>query len=290
MMASTTNGMRERRVRCLSPTGFHDMVYFEWGDPGNPRVLVCAHGLTRCGRDFDDLARAMADSYRVVCPEVVGRGRSDWLRDKTLYGVPQYASDMTALLARLDAETVHWVGTSMGGLIGMAMAALEKTPVSRLVLNDVGPVLSAGSVARIGEYLGQAPHFDSYERIEAYVRAVSAPFGPHSDAQWRHLTEHVVRQSADGSWEFRYDPGIAVPFRRDTESGRDIEVWFLYDAIRCPTLVIRGADSDLLTHETLERMHERGPHAKVVEIAGVGHAPTLMDPGQIAVVRDFLLG
>ena len=289
-MAATSNEMRERRVRCLSPTGFHDMVYFEWGDPRNSKVLFCVHGLTRCGRDFDDLARAMMDTYRVVCPEVVGRGRSDWLRDKTLYGVQQYASDMTTLLARVDADTVHWVGTSMGGLIGMAMAAQEKTPVSRLVLNDVGPVFSAASVARIGGYLGQAPHFASYAQIEAFVRLVSAPFGKLSDAQWRHLTEHVVRQAADGSWEFRYDPGIAVPFRRDTESGRDIEVWFLYDAVRCPTLVMRGAESDLLTHETLERMHERGPHAKVVEIPGVGHAPTLMDPEQIAIVREFLLG
>lgn len=284
------NGMRERKVQCLSPTGFHDMVYFEWGDPANPRVLVCVHGLTRCGRDFDALAQAMRGEYRVVCPEVVGRGRSGWLKDKSNYGVAQYAADMTTLLARIDAETVHWVGTSMGGLIGMAMAAQENTPLSRLVLNDVGPILSAASISRIGEYLGAAPRFASLGEIEAFVRWVSAPFGQHTDTQWRHLTEHVVRQAADGMWEFRYDPGIAEPFRRETATGKDIELWFLYDAIRCPTLVLRGAASDLLTHDTLERMHERGPHARVVEIQGVGHAPTLMSAEQIGIVRDFLLG
>ena len=281
--------MRSRTVQCLSPAGLHRMAYTEWGDPANPRVLVCVHGLTRCGRDFDFLAGMLSDEYRVICPDVVGRGQSDWLRNKALYGVPQYAADMVTLLARLDAEEVHWLGTSMGGLIGMALAAQENTPVKRLVLNDVGPVLTAVSLKRIGEYLGQAPRFDSIEQAEAFVRLVSAPFGRLTDAQWRHLTTHVVRTAADGRIEFRYDPGIAQPFAQDAGGGQDVDLWPLYDAIRCPTLVLRGADSDLLLAKTAAQMASRGPHARTVEIAGVGHAPMLLDESQVGIVRNFLL-
>jgi pimeloyl-ACP methyl ester carboxylesterase len=266
------------------------MAYVEWGAADNRRVLVCVHGLTRCGRDFDFLARAMADRYRVVCPDVVGRGHSAWLRDKRHYTVPQYCADMVTLLARLDAETVHWVGTSMGGLIGMALAAQEGSPISRLVLNDVGPVVTAASVARIGEFVGKAPNFPSIEKAEAYVRFVSAPFGNLTDAQWRHLTVHTLRQLADGSYAMAYDPGIAEPFRQEMATGKDIELWPVYDAVRCPTLLTRGASSDLLTAATARAMGERGPRARLVEFSGVGHAPTLMAEEQIGAVRDFLLG
>ncbi len=282
--------MRQKTVQCLSPTGLHDMAYVEWGDPANRKVLVCVHGLTRCGRDFDFLAQALADEYRVVCPDVVGRGRSAWLRDKTHYGIPQYCADMVTLLARVDADKVHWVGTSMGGLIGMALAAQQDTPISRLVLNDVGPVITAASIARIGEYVGKAPRFASVEQAEAFLRVVSAPFGALSDREWRHLTVHALRQSADGPWEMAYDPGIAEPFRAAMGEGKDIELWPLYEAIRCPTLLVRGAESDLLTVETARQMAGRGPRASVVEIPGVGHAPVLMQPDQISIVRDFLVG
>jgi pimeloyl-ACP methyl ester carboxylesterase len=282
--------MRQRRVQCLSPTGFHDMAYVEWGDPDNPRVLVCVHGLTRNGRDFDFLADALADRYRVVCPDVVGRGRSDWLKNPALYGLPQYAADMTTLLARLDAETVHWLGTSMGGLIGMLLAAQNKSPIARLVLNDVGPVLTAAAIARIGDYVGKAPRFDSFAAAERYIREVSAPFGVLDDAQWRHLTEHSVKPAAAGGLELRYDPAIAEPFRAAMGSGKDVEVWALYDPIRCPTLVLRGASSDLLSRETADAMAGRGPRPRIVEIPGVGHAPMLLNEAQIAPVRDFLAG
>lgn len=283
------NDMRQRIIQCLSPVGFHDMAYVEWGDADNTKVLVCVHGLTRCGRDFDRLAQAMAEEYRVICPDVVGRGRSGWLRDKKLYGLPQYCADMVTLLARADAAIVHWLGTSMGGLIGMALAGLEKTPISRLVLNDVGPVVTGASIARIGEFLGQAPHFPSIEVAEAYVRTVSAPFGALTDEQWRHLTVHTMRELPEGGFEMAYDPGIVETFRGEMGEGKDIELWPIYDAIRCPTLVLRGAQSDLLTTETARGMTERGPGARVVEIPGVGHAPMLMDAAQIAAVRDFLL-
>lgn len=282
--------MREQTVQCLSPAGFHDMAYVEWGDPDNPCVLVCAHGLTRCGRDFDFVAQALADVYRVVCPDVVGRGRSDWLRDKRHYTIPQYCTDMVSLLARLDARTVHWLGTSMGGLIGMALAAQEGTPIKRLVLNDVGPLVTAVSIARIGEFVGKAPKFASLDEAEAYVRFVSAPFGTHTDAQWRHLTVHVVRELPGGGYAMAYDPGIAEPFRQDMGGGKDVELWPIYDTIKCPTLLVRGAKSDLLMAATAREMTERGPRARLVEIPEVGHAPTLMGGEQIAVVRDFLLG
>ena len=280
--------LRRRSVQCASPRGLHRMAYVEWGDPRNRNVLVCVHGLTRCARDFDDFARAMCDQYRVVCPDVAGRGDSDRLPDPMLYGAPQYVGDMVALIARLDVEAVHWVGTSMCGLIGMALAAQAGTPVRKLVLNDAGPVISKASLERIATYVGLAPAFPSIEKAEEYVRAVSAPFGPHSDAQWRHLTEVWVRKSDDGSYRAHYDPRIAEPFRAALPE-KDLELWAHYDAVRCPTLVLRGERSDLLGGETCAQMASRGPRAKIVEIPGIGHAPTLMVADQIAIVREFLL-
>ncbi len=280
---------RRKSVRCASASGLHRMSYVEWGEPGNPRVLVCVHGLTRCARDFDFLAAEMAKTHRVVCPDVAGRGESQWLRNPMEYAVPTYVADMVTLIARLDVESVQWVGTSLGGLIGMALAAFPDGLVSRLVLNDSGPLVSAASLDRIGAYVGKAPAFPDIETAEYYVRTVSAPFGPHSDAEWRFLTEHVVRRNPDGSLRMHYDPAIAVPFNAE-QPHKDIELWKVYDAIRCPTLLLRGESSDLLTGETARAMSERGPRARLVEIPGVGHAPTLIHRDQIAIVRDFLLG
>ncbi len=284
--------MRQSYVQCLSPAGFHRMAYAAWGDPANPRVLVCAHGLTRTGRDFDFLAQALAGDYRVVCPDVVGRGQSDWLRDPQYYAIPQYAQDMVALLARLDVESVDWLGTSMGGMIGMALAAQPGSPIRRLILNDVGPVIAAGALQRIGEYLATPPDFASPAEAEAYIRVIAEPFGKLSDAQWRHLTTHVIKSAPEGRFQLRYDPGIAAPYATlvQAQPGKDIELWPFYDAICCPTLVIRGEHSDLLSRETVATMAARGPHAQSVEIPDVGHAPMFMEDGQIAVVRDFLRG
>ena len=203
---------RRHKVQCSSPSGLHRMAYLEWGRRDNPRVLVCVHGLTRCARDFDFLARELAAHYRVVCPDVPGRGDSDWLKNPMEYQLPVYVSDMVTLIARLDVETVHWVGTSLGGLIGMTLAALPDSPVTKLVLNDVGPVLAAPALARIGAYVGKWPPLPTIEAAEAYVRNVHAPFGPHSDAEWRFLTENVVRKNPDGSLRMHYDPALAVPF------------------------------------------------------------------------------
>jgi len=276
-------------VQCLSPRGLHRIAYLEWGDAANANVLVCVHGLTRCARDFDNFARAMADRYRVVCPDVAGRGQSDWLADPMAYAIPQYVSDMVTLIARLDVEKVDWVGTSMGGLIGLALAAQANTPVGKLVLNDAGPVVTRVSLERIATYVGIAPQFPTIEAADKYIRAVSATFGPHTDAEWRFLTEVVVRKQPDGSYRMHYDPKLAEPFKHQMPE-KDLELWPLYDAVRSPMLVVRGALSDLLTRETCEAMKNRGPKAKIVEIEGVGHAPTLMHDDQVSVVRSFLLG
>ena len=278
---------REHALTCLSPAGLHRVAYVEWGDADNPRVLLCAHGLARVGRDFDDLARRLCDRYRVVCPDIVGRGRSAWLADPAHYQVPQYVSDMVALIARLDVESVHWVGTSMGGLIGMALASLPGSPVSALVLNDVGPVIKGAAVARIAEYLGQAPVFPDFAAAEAYVRAVSAPFRLGSDAQWHRLTETSLRE-VEGGFTLHYDPAIAIALAQGAPAG-DIDIWPVYDAIACPTLAVRGAESDLLDRPTHAAMATRGPRARLAEIPGVGHAPMFTDASQIDVVREFLL-
>lgn len=279
-------------VQCLDARGLHRMTYWEWGDPANPRVLVCAHGLSRQGRDFDTLARAMCAEYRVVCPDVVGRGRSDWLRDPAGYQIPAYVADMVTLLARLNAATLHWFGTSMGGLIGLGLAALPQSPVERLVLNDVGPTIEPVALQRIGTYLGEPAHWTSVEQAADALWAISQSFGPHTREQWIALTRPQLVRDGDG-YKPHYDPGIAVPFRAITpEAAKAGEalLWASYDAIRCPTLVLRGAESDLLTHATAQAMTQRGPKAQLHEFAGVGHAPTLVAPDQVAVVRDFLLG
>jgi pimeloyl-ACP methyl ester carboxylesterase len=282
-------GPRRRSVACLSPKGLHRISYLEWGDPRNRDALICVHGLTRTGRDFDDLARALCGRWRVVCPDIAGRGESDRLADPMLYAIPQYVSDMVTLVARLDVEAVSWLGTSMGGLIGMALAAQASTPVKKLVLNDAGPVISRSSLERIGAYVGTSPVFPSIEKAEEYVRAVSAPFGPHTDAQWRFLTETWVRRNDDGTYCAQYDPRIAQVFKATLPKEENLEFWPVYEAVRCPTLVIRGERSDLLSRGTTAEMARRGPKARVAEIAGVGHAPTLMHPDQIAIVRAFLL-
>lgn len=279
---------RRGKVLCANSTGLHYMHYLEWGNPDNPRILVCVHGLTRNAHDFDRLAGALAESYRVICPDIVGRGHSDWLPDPSGYGFPQYVADIMVLLARLDATELDWLGTSMGGLIGMFIASRQNSPIRRLILNDVGPVITIESLRRIGEYVGKAPRFASIEEAVHYIRLVSAPFGQLDDKQWRDLTVSSVRQDRDGQWTMVYDPALAEPFRQACLLGQDINLWPVYDAISCPTLALRGADSDLLTVATHQEMGERGPHAQRIEIPGVGHAPMFLEDAQISVVRGYL--
>ncbi len=267
------------------------MGYTEWGAAENPRVVICVHGLTRLGRDFDRLARALKAEYRVVCPDIVGRGRSDFLRDPMHYGVPQYVADMVTLIARLDVEHADWVGTSMGGLIGIALAGQNDSPIRRLVLNDVGPRLDSAAIARIGEYVGVPMSFASVDQAVDYISMIAAPFGLTQRKDWRELVEPGLKREAE-RWSLHYDTRIAAPFKATTPertAADEAALWALYDNIRCPTLVIRGEKSDLLTRATLDDMARRGPKAKTIEIDGIGHAPTLMLANEIAVVRDFLL-
>ncbi|HXX84160.1 MAG TPA: alpha/beta hydrolase [Casimicrobiaceae bacterium] len=280
------NSPREYAFLSLSAHGFHRVVYREWGDTGNPRVLVCVHGLTRNGRDFDALAAALADRFRVLCPDMPGRGDSEWLRDPNDYAFPTYLTALTAMLAHAHAEKVAWVGTSMGGLLGMTIAAQPQTPIVRLVMNDIGPAIEPAALARIATYVGLAPVFDSFAALEAHIREVSAPFGRLTDAQWETLARTSARQLPDGRWRLKYDPGIAVPFRG--ASSQPADLWPLWDAIRCPTLLLRGAQSDLLSAATAAAMRTRGPRPEMIEFADVGHAPMLLTPQQIAPVADFL--
>ena len=279
--------MESRSLAALGTGGFHRIAYAEWGAPDNPRVLVCVHGLTRNSRDFDEIARALSRHYRVVCPDVVGRGSSDRLADKTQYSYPQYCADMAALIARLGVAEVDWLGTSMGGLIGMLLAARANTPIRRLVLNDVGPFIPMAALARLGTYVGKDPRFADMREAEVYFRHVMAPFGALTDAQWRYVAAHGIEPDGEGRWRLRYDPAIGEPFRAGVF--QDVDLWAIWDAIRCPTFVIRGAESDLLLAATAEEMMRRGPRATVREIPGAGHAPALMNEAEIAMVGTWLL-
>ncbi len=278
--------MEQRRVLCLGLGGFHRMAYTEWGDPANPRVLVCVHGLTRNGRDFDALARALSERYRVVCPDVVGRGESDRLADPSHYAYPQYCADMNALIARLGAERVDWLGTSMGGIIGMMMAARPQSPVARLILNDIGPRVAKAGLARLATYVGKDPRFAYRTEAEAYFRRVMATFGPLTDAQWAHIVDHGVEAAEGGGYRLRYDPAIGEAFK--AVPAFDIELWPFWDPIQCPVLAIRGAESDLFLEGTAREMAARGPRAHVATLSGVGHAPALMADEQIALIREWL--
>jgi pimeloyl-ACP methyl ester carboxylesterase len=287
-----TDQPRLDHVLCLDNRGLHRMAYWEWGDPSNPRVLVCVHGLTRQGRDFDTLARSLADHYRVVCPDVVGRGRSGRLADPMAYGIPQYVADMVTLLARLNAPEVDWVGTSMGGLIGLGLAAQEGAPLRRLVLNDVGPTIEPASLQRIGTYLGQSVRWKTLDEAADAMWAISQGFGPHTREQWLALSAPQLATDDEGLFLPRYDPAIALPFKAATpeiaKAGEAL-LWAAYDKLRLPTLVLRGAQSDLLSPATAQAMTLRGPRARCIEFDGVGHAPTLVQPEQTHAVREFLL-
>src|SRR5579859_2329875 len=266
--------MYERHLSCLSLHGFHRLNYYEWGRPDNPRVLICVHGLTRNGRDFDELAQALSAEYRVLCPDIPGRGKSEWLEHKEDYSYPVYCAAMAALIARSGADTVDWVGTSMGGLIGMLLAAQANSPIRKLVMNDVGPFVPKASLERLATYVGKAVSYESFEALEQYIRTVSASFGPLTDAQWRHLTQTTALRKDDGRWGTNYDPAIGLPFKGEIA---DVVLWPFWDQVRAPTLLLRGKDSDLLLPETAREMTSRGPKAQLVEFPGIGHAPMLME-------------
>jgi pimeloyl-ACP methyl ester carboxylesterase len=278
--------------------GSHRVAYWDWGNPTHPHVVVCLHGVSRQGRDFDTLARALVgpdgQRCRVVSVDVAGRGESDWLKDPQMYQLSTYGADMMALLASLRAsgtvKTIDWVGTSMGGLIGIAVAAQPTAQLRKLVLNDVGPIVQWDALQRIGSYLGNDPRFASEAEAVEYLRVLSLSFGPHTPAQWLALSRPMLRQEG-AQFKLHYDPAIAVTVKAATpESAAKGEalLWSLYDQIACDTLLVRGAESDLISPETARAMQQRGPKARMVEFAGVGHAPTLVAQDQIDTVTNFI--
>ncbi|KAF0145340.1 MAG: putative carboxylesterase [Rhodospirillaceae bacterium] len=278
-------GMRERSFLGLGPAGFHKVAYTQWGDGHNKRVLVCVHGLTRNGRDFDDVASALSDRWQVLCPDMIGRGRSDWLTDAAMYNYAQYLNDCVTLIARSGATEVDWVGTSMGGLIGMTLAAQRNTPICRLVLNDVGPFAPRVALERIRSYASKSPVFPDLAAAEMYLRKTSAAFfGPLTDGQWQQMARHMTRPHPDGGYGLNYDLGVTAALQ--TEVLADMDLWTVWEAVRCPVLVLRGQTSDVLTVETAKQMKTRG--AEVVEIPDCGHAPALMNDHQINLIRHFL--
>jgi len=280
------------------------MAYAAWGDPRAEQVVLCVHGLTRQGRDFDVLAQGLLAQakgpLRVICPDVVGRGRSDWLKNADGYQIPQYASDMASLLAQLHVQapvrTLDWVGTSMGGLIGMVVAGQSEfpkpCPVRRLVLNDVGPAVSWASIQRMQSYVGQTGRFSTLEEAADSMWQISQGFGPHTPQQWLALSAPMVKTQSDGSLTLHYDPAIGEPIRAMTqEASQNAEavLWQIFDQITAQILLLRGLDSDLLSAETAQAMQFRGPQVELVEWPGVGHAPTLVQSNQVDTVTKFLL-
>jgi pimeloyl-ACP methyl ester carboxylesterase len=292
-------------VSCADAHGGHRMACWQWGDAAAAHVVICVHGLSRQGRDFDVLAQALVarsdHPLRIVCPDVVGRGRSDWLSDPMGYQIPTYVGDMLAMLAQLQRQapirTLDWVGTSMGGLIGMGICGTPKlplpVPVRKLVLNDVGPAIQWEALRRIGTYLGMTGRFESVQQAADAMWAISSSFGPHSPEQWFALSQAMIKPLPEGGFTLHYDPAIAVPFRTVTQESAaqgEAALWQLYDQIGARTLLMRGANSDLLARDTALAMTRRGPKARLIEFEGVGHAPTLVADDQIDAVAAFLLG
>ncbi|HEX6144596.1 MAG TPA: alpha/beta hydrolase [Geminicoccaceae bacterium] len=280
--------MEIRRIEVEGPDeASYGMAYAEWGPRDAARTLICVHGLTRTGRDFDHLARVLAPAMRVLCPDIVGRGLSDPLRDAGHYVLPTYVAHMMQFLERLGLQDVDWLGTSMGGLIGMGVAAHgAASPIRRLILNDVGPFIPKASLQRINSYIGQNYRFDRLDLLEQHLRTTHAGFGPLGDAEWRHLAEHSAARREDGRFGLNYDQRIGSP--SGPGEAADIDLWPVYEAITCPVLLLRGRDSDLLTAEVADEMTRRGPGAELVEIDATGHAPMLMAADEIEVVRAWL--
>lgn len=275
----------------LTTHGFHKLAYVEWGHKAGGVPIICVHGVSRQSRDFDALAAQLAKlGRRVVCPDLPGRGRSDWLAEADDYALPQYCADMNNVIARLGVEEVDWVGTSLGGLIGIILSGMPGSRIRRLVINDIGPYVSSTGLTRIGDYLRQMPQsFPSMVEAEAYYRRILAPYGNLSDEQWRHIAEHSVGWDEPRKAYINLcDPGVQRGFRGAWFSS--LNIWKYWDEISVPTLVLHGAKSDLLTRELCEEMVKRNSNATVHRFEECGHVPPLFEPHQIKVVTDFLSG
>jgi pimeloyl-ACP methyl ester carboxylesterase len=279
-------------VAALGPHGFTRIAYVDWGPADAAQVVLCVHGLTRNSRDFDFLARRLARrGLRVIAPDLPGRGRSEWVATATDYATPLYLAAMAAVIARSGATAVDWIGTSLGGQVGMEMAALAGAPIRRLVLNDFGARVAGVALQRIASYLRMKRRFASIEELEAHLRSIHEPFGKLTDAQWRHLAEHSAVKTDDGDYRQHYDPAIGRAFSWPMMV--DIALWNVWEQVSCPVMILRGEDSDLLHASTVREMQKRGIAGKnglvrSIEVRDVGHAPALMSDHQIALIEEFL--
>lgn len=275
---------RSQHITLSTSEGSFRLHYLEWGDPKAP-VVCCAHGLTRNARDFDFLAKALCQEYRVISIDYPGRGQSDWRQDPLDYAIPLYAELSLALITHLEIRNLDWIGTSMGGIIGMVLATNPQAGIGRLVLNDVGAVIPLPALQRISRYLAIRQDFDSLNEFEQHLRVIHAPFGPISDPQWQHMAQHGHRLNDAGKYEHHYDPEIVQVFAMTSE---DIDLWSFWEALHQPTLLIRGAESDLLSEDTADEMALRRPGTKVYTVADAGHAPSLMAADQIESIKEWL--
>lgn len=269
----------------LSPEGFHRNYYRQWGDADNDNVIVCVHGLTRISRDFDTLAKELAQDYRVICPDIVGRGFSDWLGNRQNYNFPQYCSDMNALIGHLRVEKVHWLGTSMGGIIGLIISAMENTPIQSLILNDVGPEIKRSELQRLGRYIGRAPLFYSEEELFNYYKETYQAFGYLTDKQWQQMAIYCSFKEED-HYRLHYDPKLGDAFR-SSYSFFNFDLWKYWEDINCPTMLVRGELSSFFPRELMESMLEKENTNHFIEVPNVGHTPTLTTEQEIKAIKDF---
>jgi len=269
----------------------HKIAFYEWGNPTNPKKLVCVHGLSRNGRDFDYVATELMQDYHVLSIDMPGRGKSEWLPDKTHYSYAQYLSDLILWLVRMNISRCDWLGTSMGGILGLMMATVAPDRIGKLVLNDIGNTVSATGLRRIIDYVGKIPSFPNRVAASEYVKTVFAPFGLNQEEHWQHMLSHSLRDNPDGTVSLSYDPAILESFRAETNDFRDIKDIDLkpfWQNLAVPVLILRGMESDLLSHDTAESMKRDKPNVELVEFPGVGHAPALMDLEQIRILAEWL--
>lgn len=279
--------MRKQSVKWLDESGFHSLAYYEWGDPNNSNVIICAHGLTRNGRDFDYLAQRLEKDYRVICPDFPGRGESDWLTIKNNYDYSYYLQAFSILIARLNCQQLTWLGTSMGGMAGMLMAATPNNPINRLILNDIGPEIPAQAISTIAKYVGKQTEFSSIKALKEYLKVIHSGFGELTEAEWQHLADHSYHTLKNGHLALAYDPEIIRSFKAQADKGVDISLWSIWHAISCPILVIRGLESPLLSSATADKMRQHS-ETTLIELPNTGHAPALMASEQIELIYNWL--
>jgi pimeloyl-ACP methyl ester carboxylesterase len=276
-------------VNCLSLNGFHRVAYADWGPVDAEEVVVCVHGLTRQGRDFDPLAAQLADAgYRVICPDLVGRGQSDWLKHTLDYIFPQYCADMGSLLAMIGKKKVHWLGTSLGGLIGIVLAGVPRSPIATLIVNDIGPDVALHASTRVAMRLvSDLSSFDSFEDVVANMRKVYKGCGPLTDAQWLHMARHSVRRDDETERLISLtDPKIATAFQ--WLRYYSMSLWSYWDKLEVPVLAVHGDRSDFVTADLLAKMKRSMPTLNTFEVAETAHMPMLMSRPETDAVLSFL--